>query len=174
VDTVFAITEQSHSTELLSILAFFVAVIALFTSIWQGIIARTHNRKSVRPIPDLYLGNFINQVQICVRNYGIGPLLVKNFSVSGSGKQADSIVEIVCSPPNDFPWANYSCSTQFTISAGEEKEMLRFELPKIENRHCNTFLIQLKSELSKLVVEFDYEDIYGKQQHFTHDLTWYA
>lgn len=86
--------------------AVIVAACALAISIWQGVVARTHARRSVRP----HLVWCENKVAtdrgvgftVSISNYGIGPAVIQDryFVVSGtrfspSAADADTVEELV-------------------------------------------------------------------------------
>ncbi len=73
---------MTKSEKILSILAIFIAVLALVTSIWQGIEDRRHNRFSVRPLLNFEILNKNDSIRsISLTNNGLGPAIIENFSI---------------------------------------------------------------------------------------------
>ena len=65
--------------------AMIVAVFALFVTIWDSYQSRKHNRLSVKPF--LGIGVDIHEkVEFTLSNQGIGPAVIKEFSVYFDGK----------------------------------------------------------------------------------------
>ena len=72
----------------------FIAISALFISIWQGYIAQKHNRLTVRPYFNITAGtNSINGQQhfsVLLANQGYGPAIIKKFEITVDGKVQDN------------------------------------------------------------------------------------
>ncbi|MCB0448180.1 MAG: hypothetical protein KDD03_11860 [Gelidibacter sp.] len=74
-----------------SYLAMFIAVLALIVSIYEGYEIRKHNRLSLKPYLD---GSIFMQekklFKIEIRNEGLGPAIVEEFSIYANGKKVSS------------------------------------------------------------------------------------
>ncbi|MGH8477379.1 MAG: hypothetical protein ACRER2_16715, partial [Methylococcales bacterium] len=58
------------------------ALSALGVSVWQGYIAREHNKRSVLPI--LYIDKEMREgsdIELTALNHGVGPAIIKSFSI---------------------------------------------------------------------------------------------
>lgn len=74
------------SDTITAIAATVIALLALFTSIWQGATSREHNRLSVKPHLDIaWIGDTANEWGIRIDNAGIGPAEILEFEVSIDG-----------------------------------------------------------------------------------------
>lgn len=72
-------------------LAMFIAILALFVSIYEGYEIRKHNRLSLKPYLDS--SKYIherNVFKIELRNEGLGPAIVEDFTIYANGKQVSS------------------------------------------------------------------------------------
>jgi hypothetical protein len=58
-----------------------IAVAALLVAVWQGVVARRHNRISVTP--HLRLDSFMGKLplSIVLSNRGVGPAIVKDIAI---------------------------------------------------------------------------------------------
>ena len=76
---------------ILSISAIVVALCAVFVSIWQGLVTREHNRKSL--LPYITSSQVISGEQgksgIYVSNGGVGPAFIKSVNITANGKTFD-------------------------------------------------------------------------------------
>lgn len=65
-----------------------IALCALAVSIWQGILTRQHQRKSVTPLLSLS-HNALNyeSIEICIQNNGLGPAIFTNYAISINGEK---------------------------------------------------------------------------------------
>lgn len=72
----------------ISISSAVIALCALGVSIWQGILTRQHQRKSVTPLISLS-HNALNYetIEICIQNNGLGPAIITNYAISINGKK---------------------------------------------------------------------------------------
>ena len=67
------------STDLLAAAGLATAVCALVATIWQGVVARKHNRLSVKPVLTLYREE--SDGKIYVKNNGTGPALIRDYEI---------------------------------------------------------------------------------------------
>lgn len=67
-----------------------IAVAALFTSIWQGIVTRRHNRLSVQPHIDVSHTPRQDGYGLRMDNSGVGPAVIESFSVFIDGFRINS------------------------------------------------------------------------------------
>jgi len=70
-----------------SLAAAFIALCALFLSVYEGCSNRRHNRISVKPLIVLDSGINESGSGFRIENSGLGPALIKWFSVEVDGKQ---------------------------------------------------------------------------------------
>ena len=81
---------MSKSEKLQSAIAIFIAMMALFISLWQGCEQRKHNRLSVRPLLtfDVFSRNQTKSIRLS--NDGLGPALIKRFMITIDGEKLDA------------------------------------------------------------------------------------
>ena len=72
------------SSELLAIAGLATAVCALVATIWQGVVARKHNRLSVKPVLTLYREE--SDGKIYIKNNGTGPALIREYELYKDGR----------------------------------------------------------------------------------------
>jgi hypothetical protein len=74
--------DSSPLTEIIAISSVVIAVCALGISIWQGYIARQHNKLSVVPILHVDLDTTEGKdIEIVSVNNGVGPAIITHFTV---------------------------------------------------------------------------------------------
>jgi hypothetical protein len=73
-----------------SLVAVSIGLIALFISIWQGCEQRRHNRLSVKPILTFDEISQNRRKSIRMSNDGLGPALIKRFTIIENGKVYDA------------------------------------------------------------------------------------
>jgi hypothetical protein len=76
------------ATDVIAVCAAVIALASLFVAANQAYLARKHNRLSVRPILSVYRKQFSEQpIEYCVENRGLGPAIVKSFSILIDGNE---------------------------------------------------------------------------------------
>lgn len=72
----------------IALAAVFVAVVALGVAIWQGILARQHQRLSVKPILEaIYNTHRGEDVSVVLSNRGTGPAVIPQFDFVVDGEK---------------------------------------------------------------------------------------
>ncbi|MFH4465001.1 hypothetical protein [Vibrio diabolicus] len=76
---------------ILSISAIVVALCAVFVSIWQGLVTREHNRKSLLPYitSSQVISGKEGESGIYISNGGVGPAFIKSAEIEANGKSFD-------------------------------------------------------------------------------------
>ncbi|UCV29897.1 hypothetical protein [Ferribacterium limneticum] len=68
-----------------------IATCAFFTATWQACATHKHNRLSVRPLLNTWTDHSQNSYKVQLSNIGIGPALIKRFSIYVDDKELDGI-----------------------------------------------------------------------------------
>lgn len=129
---------------------FVVALCAMVATVWQGAIARKHNRLSVRPV--LTLCRRETEGVISIRNNGSGPALLISYELYSNGEllslhALDGIFPTVTDVPELTPGT--------AIAVGESIELIK-AVTFLEANH-----IQPMQDLRFRIV---YESIYGERR----------
>lgn len=66
-----------------------IAVFAFFTTTWQAITTRKHNRLSVKPMLSTWTTTAPDRYTFKLSNIGVGPALIKSFHVYVDDKKID-------------------------------------------------------------------------------------
>lgn len=83
------IAQMFGTVDVVGIAAVMVAAFALFATLWQSYVTRRHNRLSVAPYLrfDVYWTHTdIKEAGIYLANKGVGPAIIRSFSVSLDGE----------------------------------------------------------------------------------------
>ena len=79
--------KQNQWDRITAVSGIFIALCALFISVWQGYLSREHNRLSVMPQLAINLDwHFENKSGLFVYNQGLGPARIKRVSIFLDGK----------------------------------------------------------------------------------------
>jgi hypothetical protein len=148
----------------------FVALLALFVSVWQGYITRKHNILSVRPHVEITYNSLFDDYSVEISNNGLGAAIVKEVVLSFDGKTClmndESNIKVFLNYLfGDFQTIikYHSSDNTFSLAPNEKQLLFRFQPPPdvdltSYNHHFNKARIRSK----ELSVKVTYECMYGK------------
>jgi hypothetical protein len=73
------------TSDIIALASIFVALLAFSSAIWQANLMRKHNKLSVIPLLAISV-NMHNKFELTLLNAGLGPAIIKEFSVYFDGK----------------------------------------------------------------------------------------
>ena len=145
---------------------------ALFA--WQQVdVSRTHNRLSVAPLLQItpYLEGKAGRNGLYLSNVGLGPAIVKGFSVksgafSASGFESDRWTEVLATTAaNPACFATGWPKGETALKAGSEVPLV-FATKADGAEICLGEVIKLIGG-SPVEINVDYESIYGEKKHLS-------
>jgi hypothetical protein len=151
-----------------------IALAALFVAMHQGYINRVHARKSVRPHLsfELQTQNTYPQIQIFLKNDGIGPAFIKSFSV-----RLDGVEYITGESPHENLWREVGAELSLPIRWGGGTELEPGEAMKPSSyRSVTLFCLTAEGEVAsdfdnslvthemrRIEITLEYESIYSER-----------
>lgn len=139
-----------------------IGLCALGLTIYQAVLARRHNRLSVRP----HLTRFTNlttqpgrgMLSVDLINKGIGPAFISAFAVYLDGNPITDVESAVKKilPARQYHHQITMLTTEYALSAGESKSLLTIAI----TLHDGENLDRLEKELNRLDLRVDYESAY--------------
>ena len=150
----------------------FVSIVLTVLTLWMQ---RVHNFKSVTPIAHSTVSDYEDKVSVGLKNNGIGPMIIEQFTVSDGQKEKDDIISWMPDLPIDIFWDTYRGSSDgLPIPSNEETVMIRLVADPKDNRF-SVFRDQVRRVLSRLTVRVKYKDIYGRRMPLEErSLTWFG
>ena len=156
-------TNPQVAASIAAVLSSITALIALGLSTYGIISQRKHNRLSVRPVAYFTIGNYENDIYVKLRNYGTGPLVVGKLTVAAE-REYPNLIDATVSKVGPLIWSDFVENIEGrTIPGGEAIVLLRYR-PRLENRNDIDDREKLRAALSKVSIQVEYKDIYGKKQ----------
>jgi hypothetical protein len=152
-----------------------IALCALTFTIWQGFLARKHNRLSVRPQLTSWMENHISKngyFKYTLINNGLGPARIEEFQVKVDGEDivGERTERIEKASEKIFPKQKYTYRAEFSyfgkghwIPAKEKVDIFKAQF---DNRHW-PFSKSIEEEIrkrAKLIIT--YTSIYGERFYF--------
>jgi len=144
----------------------FIAVLALFLSIWHLSVQRKHNKLSVKPLLTFeeLTANTERGFGVFVRNDGIGPAIIKEFKIYVDNIQIISDYkhlwkEAAKKLSIDYNFVMFhTFEPKTSINTG-----LRLPVFTIEQKVNKEQTALFKKSISRLNIEILYESIYGQK-----------
>ncbi|MCA3903792.1 hypothetical protein JKP31_21220 [Vibrio vulnificus] len=151
-----------EASDVIALSSLAIAVLAFFVTVWQSILARKHNRLSVRPFVEV-LGDFSfnNPISVKIVNHGVGPAIIKSISAEIDGyriplSKADDYQRLI----SDLHYPEHSMrmfllDSQLVLGVGTEQEIICFPGSEQDEEYRQAVLTKLPYLI------FEYECLYG-------------
>lgn len=156
-----------------AILALIVSAAAVGVAVVTARQQRTHNTLTVKPIPEVTVGDYEDSLRVKLRNHGSGPLTVKSLVASFQGKSCQSLID--CMPNLERDWTNFAGIIDGrTLLPGDEIVLIElsaeqkeqgFEIHRDLARHA----------LAHTTIVIQYTNIYDSNfPHYSKSLSWFG
>lgn len=138
-------------------------------------IQREHNYKSVKPIASIDLGDYENDIYVKITNNGIGPMIIKEASMSKGDIKSENLIELLPETIKyNVTWDTFSSDIrQHSIKVDGCIYWLRKKFDVTDQNDSN-LRRALREELKKITIKVQYTDIYEKNHYeIERDLKWF-
>ncbi|WCT14439.1 hypothetical protein [Mucilaginibacter jinjuensis] len=156
----------------IALAALIVSSLSFGLSFVQLLIQRSHNKKTVRPIGQIDLGDFDHTMYIHFVNNGIGPLIIRKITFEKGDKIYTDIVHCLSLDPKAYN--HISINPEVSKAVLPEKVFVIADLEYDKRKHLADFKNKLRTELSQLTIEVIYEDVYGQEYSCQRNLKWFT
>ena len=146
---------------LIAALALVVSIISIFIGAIALKIQRAHNIKSVKPIGNIVFSDYEDNIEINIKNAGVGPLIINSLKVKNKNNETkNNVIDFMPLHPPDLPWSNYFANPKdFVIPSSEKLNLIKLTTEDISATFA-TFRDQVRKALMDLSIELEYKDIY--------------
>jgi hypothetical protein len=126
---------------------------------------REHNFKTLTPIASIITGNYEDNIEVKVRNTGVGPLIVEEFRSRAASDLTQAKADLISWMPNN----NEILYTTFTYSIDgrcipPNAELILIQLQgDPDDKQFAAFRDKVRTILSGLLVTLKYKDLYDRQ-----------
>jgi hypothetical protein len=162
---------------IIALCALFVSVVSIVFTIIQVQLQRIHNKKTVKPIGRIRIGDYQNNIFVKVENNGVGPLIIKQILIKNNTLQTTkSLIDIL---PADLTkritWTNFTGSYEGrTIIPGQSLELIVWTINGSYEGKTQDVIEKDRNDLRKALkdisVSVSYTDIYEKDD-FKYELS---
>jgi hypothetical protein len=121
------------------------------------------------------MGDYEDDLFVCVRNTGVGPLIVENFVASDGDSEWDAIISLIPKPPKEISWSTFTQDIDgWCIPPSKQAVLVKLEGDPNDERFAS-FRDDVRRTLSRLAMKLTYKDIYGRRMPINQrDLSWFA
>jgi hypothetical protein len=171
----YLIDHPDLANALATVFSAFTALIALVVSVWALWVQRSHNKISVRPMPEVTLGDYENSISVKLSNNGVGPLVVNRVLVRNGTEERESIIDWMPALPNARPWTNFAIvEPGRTVKTNGLVPLVELTQEQGEVGFA-AIRDSARAALSRLTVTVEYTDVYGSTfSPCTRSLDWFG
>lgn len=149
-----------------------ISLCALFATFFELYLQRRHNAKSLKPIPQIVLGDIQQHLFVHLQNNGVGPLIVEGLWFVKNGAEYPGIEECLTVDPKSYNHdIEISPETPKVILSGAYLEVFGMIFAEQEGE---VELSQVRAELASLRMNVIAKDIYDKKLVATRNFQWFA
>lgn len=157
----YLIGHPDFAIALATVVSALTAALAVAVSIWALWVQRRHNKISVRPIPEVSMGDGINSISVVLSNNGVGPLVIRRMRVSKGQESRENIIDWMKEYMPEMDWTSFaSIPPDRTIKPNGEVTLIELTEEPDEQGFV-TLRDMARAKLSQLVVTVEYTDAYG-------------
>lgn len=159
-----------------------IALIGVYFTFVIGMIAERRNRTTIekqemekRPFIYVSYSDFEGKQLINLKNKGIGPLIIKNYSLKNKDDQSVKLSIFECLIGLNGVYNNYSGNqNQLVLNSGEKINLFKLE-GKLTDKKYIDLRDRVRERLSHYKIEIIYCDVYGNEMpNYERDLGWFG
>lgn len=134
-----------------------------------------HNRLSLKPLPRIAVGDYVQRLSVKVVNDGPGPMIIQAVRVSDGVTSADNVLAFMPKLPGSVVWEDFVVEAQGrSVRPNDEMILIALKGEPTEPSYAAAHK-KVRGILAKLTVEVDFTDVYGsKTESCRRVLTWFA
>jgi hypothetical protein len=153
-------------------LSLVISLCALCATFFELYLQRRHNAKSLKPIPQIVLGDIQRHLFVHLHNNGVGPLIVEGLSFVKNGAEYPGIEECLTIDPKSYNHdTEISSETPKVILPGAYLEVFGMIFAEHEGE---VELSRVRAELAGLRMNVMAKDIYDKKLTVARNFQWFA
>ena len=169
----------SDNIDLIVALTAMLAVLISFVSIIFTIIStklqHRHNINSIRPIANIAISDYQDEIAVELINNGTGPLIIEKFKAYSDDKIKNNLIDFMPELPPGIHFNTFFKNFEnFSIIPSKSIIILKYKL-NTNNSEEVKYRDLLRKELLKLKVRVTYKDIYNKRMPINErSLDWFG
>ena|ERR1044071_7325444 len=165
--------EQANA--FIAVCALVVSFLSILLTFYTAWLQRRHNFKSLTPIATIPVGDYEDNLEVRLRNAGVGPLIVEQFVASDGNQQENNIIFWMPELPEGIYWSTFTSEIVDLCIPPNQDAILIQLIGDSADKQFALFRDTVRRALSRLTVTVEYKDIYGRSMPTKQrDLKWFA
>ena len=146
-------------------------MLALLATFYQLYLQRAHNEKSLKPLGQIVLSDHNQIISVCLRNHGLGPLIIEKLAFTKNSTTHSSIEECLDLDPRSYMHIAKDDMIERVLLPNSS--LVVFE--KNFRNHIGEEEMNLtRKQLSLITLNAEGRDIYDNKTIFKRDLKWFS
>jgi hypothetical protein len=173
IDLIKSHPEQINA--LAAVCALFVSFLSILLTFLTLRLQRIHNFKSLTPIGSILISDYENELEVKIKNTGVGPLIIEQFSASDGNHEEQNIISWMPQLPEGIYWTIFINFIEGRcIPPGQDLIVIQLNGDP-DDKVFTSVRDKVRYALSTLVVNVEYKDIYDrKMSPAQRNLNWFA
>ncbi len=118
---------------------------------------------AVKPFCRTHSSDYVNEIKVVVRNYGLGLAKIKTIAIADShGECVQDLIKLMPSQPEGLYWSDFTINGFSYIPAGGEVNLIWMKGKK-DDLVFSSFRDEVREALSKVSVTIIYTDIFDNE-----------
>ena len=168
----------SINPEIIALVALVISFMSILLTFLSLRNQHIHNRKSVRPIASIILGDYEQRIFVKIVNSGIGPLIIDKIEIFNKNIASNNLIDMISiEPPEGLEWKDYVIETEGrALRVSEELILLEIEgldatVDEELEEEYELFIEALRKFLYETTIVVNYTDLYEKKFKVRRELT---
>ncbi|RCR67662.1 hypothetical protein DUE52_20675 [Larkinella punicea] len=152
-------------------MAVLISWLALFATLYQLYLQRTHNEKSLQPLGQIDLEDRQGHLYIRITNNGMGPMIIDRLIFRKDGNQYTTIENCLELSTRTYTQVGISESVRKVILP--HSHLTVFET-RVEDQDAEKEAQQIRQQLSSIALKVEFRDIYNNKMTIERDFQWFS
>lgn len=152
-------------------MAIAISLLALLATFYELYLQRIHNEKSLRPLPQIVLGDQSSEISVRLNNHGLGPMIVEAISFMKEEQRYATITDCIDFEPRSYMHTAIYDNREKIVLPGQSLDIFATEFSGPKDQ---ALLDEVRKQLSRLALEVRGRDIYDKKFALGRDFSWFS
>jgi len=167
--------DPSQVSAVVAVAALFVSFLSIVLTVVSLYLTRRHYFKSLTPIASIPIWDHENNLEVTIKNTGVGPLVISSFRATRGDQTEDDLISLMPELPDGVLWTTFFDDLDGTcVRPGDQLIVLQLRGDN-ENPLFRDARDACRRALAQTNVVLSYKDIYGRRMPtVTKNLKWFG
>ena len=153
------------------ILSILISVLALLATFYQLYLQRTHNEKSLKPLPQIYFFDRDKTISVRIVNNGLGSFIIDRLSLKKNNTTYSSISECLDLDSRSYMHTLLNDSVQRVVLPNAHLTIFETQF---EDDEGEADMNHARKQLSPITLKVEGRDIYDNKVTIERDFQWFS